>query len=321
MTKQKIIGNQEEKKVIDDLLKQAGQDTVIDGVVKGKDVSEPAKEKSHMLNFGPFNFKACEKTRYIIMNVFNHIGYNDDGLFRYATNYDPSFTDSNAILAIDCLVFGLSFDKVKVGKKLVQRIEDCIGFTEIDNESMLVKHASNAGVVNLNTHHNAALALAYFALGEKKNIPRLITGIERFIRFDSGLVKLGVDIPELRSYPNALLSCVYLANGQERKASELVSNIEKRIKFDKPTGLIREKIGLPKPSIAGNAALALAYFGLGRGEEGSKLIKNIEEHIGFDKDNGLFRYEPGNSKAFLSVASALMALVYSAKEYYETEKK
>lgn len=111
-------------------------------------------------------------------------------------------TNANTMLALAYL----GYEEKEKGKRLIDAIEEYIGF---DEKTGLV----NFGLGNskLITHPNALLAWAYFAYEKREKGEGLLKAIEKYIGFHkpSGLIKAGVKNSGLQTLPNASLALAY----------------------------------------------------------------------------------------------------------------
>jgi len=166
----RILGKQEEGKSIDRLLKQAGKDKLIDAVVKGK--TEQYQPKHDLPDF--FNmFKPDGRAKDFITAVEKYGKFDEDtGMLKYD---DDICSNSSAALALVYLIIG----EKELGSKLIQRIEEHIGF---DEKTGLVNH-HNQDNDRIYTEDSALLALAYHACGMEEKALALIEKIEDKMHF------------------------------------------------------------------------------------------------------------------------------------------
>lgn len=318
-----IIGNGKQEKQIDRLLRQAGKDKLVKWVLDGK----PGEKYTFELNLCP-DFQSGS----LQAGIVEEIGLEEykepvlnSMLVHYSTG-EPHYKDDNAIYSVadaSALLAVQYLALEEAGMDLASRLLSGIELhVDFDKKTGLVKYGNTNPLVYASS--NAALALAYIALGKKDFAKSLVKNIEKHIGFDkeTGLAYTMVESKSVTTNNSALLSYVYTLLGREDDALRLVEGIEKYMGFDK--GLARH---CPEKQHAAlythdNAALALAYFALGRGEEAEMLIRFIEDTICFESFKGArLVKESTKSSLLLAYPNTLLALAFMAKEHHEKEVK
>ncbi len=332
MAKQQILGDRRRGSAIDDLLKKAGEDKLVKGIIgKGK---KAKKEKSEYSSRPKgFRLLPCAKADSIIRGIENHICFNDDkGLVHAGIDEESTeYTLDNALLAAAYLAAG----NKKAAKKLIANIEENIEHVVIfdDNYHLFCMDTYKSDnpyeeiCDEVNFSANLAMAAAYIAAGKKAKGLELIKEVEGY----GGFLKLGkgrklfgennIDKYERYSGENALLAYVYSLVGRTDDAMQILEAIEKDIGYDTvdyETGFIREKRWDHEEETKDTALYALACFALGNEERGRKLLRAVWTELepkSFNDNSMLFKegFEYGR---FLTAPNAAMALALMAEEFY-----
>ena len=322
-----IIGNrqeQEEKNPIDDLLKRAGKDKVIDAVVKGE-AGQSFGEDDFFKRFVP-----CAEAEKLIRNLTNYSHLNEEKKFI------NNLISTNALLAVAYNLLG----RRKEGKEVLAAVENkLVRFKYfVSSDTVLAIHtARDTGLMPadaslVSVSDNAILAFAYSAFGRKEDAKKLIKGIEEEIGFEHKAGELGMlvnpvndDInndADIRTMDNALLTLAYLGVKEDLgkfRPLQIIRGIATKLPYDKETGLFGEGV------TESNAALAIAciayepknQIAMASGKDrnlGSDLIRSIETHIGFDKETGLVYMEKDDNVKCVN-GTILLALGYMARTY------
>jgi len=213
----------------------------------------------------------------------------------------------------------LKFVPCEEARKLIKSIEEHVKSRSYEDGSQLFQ--AGVSLTHVHTYHNAALALAYFGMGEDMKGIRLIKGIEGHIGVHRklGLVRRGTDHVKLYTGDSVLLALAYIACGRKTNAKNIIKAVEEHVGFDEKTGLVKAGTGILASNIGytdDNALLALAYNTLGRNSDKSKILRGVGEHIGYYRKTMLVlcstEASPDDYKRAYASNSTALALAYAA---------
>ncbi len=330
MTETKMLGNQEEQKGIEKLLKQAGQDKVIEGIVKGEDTASTAKEDFFR------RFAKCKKADKLISAIVNSKFYDKKKRLlkkrNAGSNNSYYFTGDNLSTALAYLAAG---NKKEAGNM----IESLISVNgSYKNKGELIVNANYKNDAAWNISDNSFLILAYLGIGEKekaiKQYESLNKNINKHVSFGEICVNTEKTITDVHSLPNASYALASYALGNEKEAecimNYIIGNIPKK---DSSHSFEGHKI-CPELYVDGvmywevysenNALIALAKMIINENLTGaSRIIQGIEKHIEFNQETGLINRstDPFFNEHHNLEGSALLALAYMAQEFLSSKQK
>jgi tetratricopeptide (TPR) repeat protein len=171
------------------------------------------------------------------------------------------------------------------------------------------------GASNIITYSNALMALAYLALGPRRDAEKLLAKLEdeKIIpKGDHGLFGNGYNSKKEYVYANAAMALAYFAAGRRQDAENLL------IKLDDKSIMPRGKHGLfcegsedKDECTYCNTPMVLLYLALGRRQDAEALLKKVEKVIP-KSTNGMFKNSPSITSNVTIYTNAPMALAYLA---------
>jgi len=313
MSQTKVLGNPEKRKTINRLLREAGEDSLIKGVLEGR---EGDKTEYNL----EFELLPCEMADEIIKKVEDRLHQLtideclvDDGIDKEPGNYDSG---TNAALA---LIYYVK-NEIAKGHFILEAIQNQIGFKKLRGVK-LVKSSEWDNDLDLNVPANVFLNLDYWAYGIYDQDFKPIKSMEKYLNAivedeETGakLVLTSIDTTKqcLFTDDNAALAFGYAYSVMKEDAVKLVNGIEERIGYDDlGSGFIHSSMLDRRWDIEDNALFALACFHTGKYETALRITEIIE---------GRFEGEHPLGDSYGTRSCVFSALAFMAKAYYEKFK-
>ncbi len=321
MKETKILGNQEGKKGIEKLLRQAGQDKLINGVIKGKEIPEYNSERADFFK----QFKNCEKAKKLILAINQYGEFNyKEGLFQHKNDGSFYYTFDNISMALACLAMGHK----KEADDVIRHLHSVNGF--YGSDGLINNRSKHAGWTILD---NSLLILAYLGVDKREKASSLYRALSRnshkHVLYGDKAITKEKDSILVETGDNAAYALASYALGYEGEAESIIEYIDEGARSSQVNISRYLKSSLYESStvdddvfIAGNALMALAKMAVKDDlEEASKIIQHIEKLIGFDKETGLVNHSTEeNYNSYSRIAdSALLTLAYMMQEFYKTK--
>ncbi len=314
----KILGNEEERKGMRRLLRQAGEDKLIKRVLG--EGEKPADDVEFFKQF-----KQCQKAWELIHAIRNS-GYLDVEKGLYGQTMQSGKTRYYACDNISIALAYLAVGRIEDAEYLIMNVEKKIGlYKEYKGIGLVRTHEESGDLWDITD--NALITLAYLGLDGKNRAMQQIETIEDEATWhnkdDYDWVLFGKD-PCSRDNAAFALALGAIEPCYKSSASDYRKQIEQVIGYDDhakiPTGLIMHSNGHSGIFTTDNALLALVQMSVEDNlDKASKLIKGIEKHIGFHENTKL-AYKCQGSLHTTLADSALLALAYMMEEFYKTNQ-
>jgi len=315
----KILGNPEQEKQIPRLIRRAGEDGLINRVIRGERDLIRAEASDFFKQF-----KHCDKAdRLLSKIIIENPAKDKKGLYKATQDGESFYRAYDNISA--ALIYPV-FEDQKGVYHIIERVQEAIGFSE----EGLILQSRDSPIWDITD--NSLLALAYLGLGRKKDALEhieLIKANSRWHESDDYIALNQIeDDNEIITIANASYALALSALGKNKEAEKIMGYIEKTVGEN-----IKNFPGLYVNGLyfysthafdiysSCNAMMALAKMAVNKDLDGaSKLIGKIEEHIGFDEKTGLVKHSATEDGDECWIGdSAILALAYMMQEFYRTK--